>query len=192
MSMKKITVSVVGTSPLLTDSPSLMQDDDSSPKARKTRPTPEQECEGAAYRLDGPGSPCCMPTVAFRQAMVRGGKGLKLAGAGRLGLNTILGASVFPASELTVLLDPATGDPLTTYVHDRRRVVHGGGAVMSSRPRFEAWAADIDLEYDTLQLSDQDVINAVDRAGITVGVGNYRPEKGGPYGRFQVGEIGRS
>lgn len=53
------------------------------------------------------------------------------------------------------------------------------------RPEWKQWAVDVVVEIDSDLLSEQDVINLVNRAGFSVGIGEWRPEKGGEFGRFE-------
>lgn len=54
------------------------------------------------------------------------------------------------------------------------------------RPMFEEWSANIVLQIDPDLINEQDIVNLVNRAGFSVGLGEWRPEKGGEYGRFQL------
>ena len=54
------------------------------------------------------------------------------------------------------------------------------------RPEFRNWRISIPIEIDNLLLTVQDVINLTNRAGFGVGIGEWRPEKDGEWGRFEV------
>jgi len=54
------------------------------------------------------------------------------------------------------------------------------------RPEFGRWTVRIELRYDAELLTVQDVVNLIDRAGFSVGIGEWRPEKNGEYGTFEV------
>ena len=54
------------------------------------------------------------------------------------------------------------------------------------RPEFEEWGAEISFDYDADLLTIQDVINLTNRAGFSVGIGAWRPEKNGEHGTFEV------
>jgi len=51
---------------------------------------------------------------------------------------------------------------------------------------FEEWSIRIPLQVDEGNLSLQNVIDLITRAGFSVGIGEWRPEKGGEFGRFEV------
>ena len=42
------------------------------------------------------------------------------------------------------------------------------------------------VEFDPELLTEKHIVELVDIAGHTVGIGNFRPEKGGRFGRFEV------
>lgn len=57
---------------------------------------------------------------------------------------------------------------------------------MRYRPQWDEWSVDVEFEVDTELLRPEDVLTLVDRAGFGVGICEWRPEKGGEFGRFQV------
>ena len=58
----------------------------------------------------------------------------------------------------------------------------GMAKIMRTRPRFDDWGAQIDLTYNDELISKRDLIDAVVRAGKTIGLGDWRPR----FGRFEV------
>lgn len=61
-----------------------------------------------------------------------------------------------------------------------------GTADLRYRPEFRRWRCKIELEVDADLLQEKDILSLVDRAGFGVGLHEWRPEKGGEYGRFEV------
>ena len=61
-----------------------------------------------------------------------------------------------------------------------------GSADLRYRPYFHEWAVNMEFEIDAELLRLEDLCNLIDRAGFGVGIGEWRPEKGGEYGRFEV------
>ena len=70
-----------------------------------------------------------------------------------------------------------TGDPVRVGM---------GSTDLRYRPYFHRWSIDITCELDADLLRVDDLLTLVDRAGFGVGIGEWRPEKGGDYGRFEV------
>lgn len=61
-----------------------------------------------------------------------------------------------------------------------------GGTDLRYRPQFDHWEIDIPIEFDTDLLQLTDICNLIDRAGFGVGIGEWRPERGGEFGRYRV------
>jgi hypothetical protein len=56
------------------------------------------------------------------------------------------------------------------------------------RPEFRDWAVRITMTFDSEMLRVDDIMSLVNRAGFGAGIGEWRPEKGGDYGRFEIDE----
>ncbi len=63
-----------------------------------------------------------------------------------------------------------------------------GTADIRYRGQFDPWSVQLDIVYNPLALSLEQIVNLFDIAGFGVGVGEWRPEKDGQYGRFHVVE----
>ena len=64
--------------------------------------------------------------------------------------------------------------------------VGAGSADLRYRPEFAWWKAEIEFEIDGELLQPKDLLCLVNRAGFGVGICEWRPEKGGEYGRFEI------
>jgi hypothetical protein len=154
--------------------------DPGGPKTKKI-PTPEEEAAAGAYTLNGG---LAFPAAAFRKAVIAASKGRKV---GRLGLPTIMLASCFETADLVQVNDPETGEQLVEYEIDVRGAKPPGqGMVRRARPILHSWSCVVDFEYDDELVSPELIREVLDQAGSRVGVGNYRPEKSGRFGRFEV------
>jgi hypothetical protein len=61
-----------------------------------------------------------------------------------------------------------------------------GERTLCHRPRFDAWQLAFTLLSDADALPASEMRSILDRAGQRIGIGDYRPERGGPFGRFVV------
>lgn len=61
-----------------------------------------------------------------------------------------------------------------------------GSADLRFRGQIEKWELEFLIEYDADLLSAEQVLNLVQRAGFSQGLGEWRPEKNGDYGTFEV------
>jgi hypothetical protein len=65
--------------------------------------------------------------------------------------------------------------------------VSSGGTDLRYRPEFPAgWECDLEITYNSNNLTPDDVVNLLNAAGFGVGLLEMRPEKGREYGRFRV------
>lgn len=58
------------------------------------------------------------------------------------------------------------------------------------RPEYRNWSCSFHVEYDETVLSAEQVIALLDRGGFYNGIGEWRPERSGSFGRFQVVKAG--
>lgn len=61
-----------------------------------------------------------------------------------------------------------------------------GGRIMCHRPRIDQWSLTFNLDVDEEMFSPDLVRQLVDAAGKKVGLGDWRPSRKGPFGRFVV------
>lgn len=65
-----------------------------------------------------------------------------------------------------------------------------GVADLRYRGQFSPWGARVKVEINTAVISAEQVANLFNLAGFAVGVGEWRPERDGEYGRFRVASAG--
>jgi len=178
--MKTAVFHITGVTPLMTHSPKGMTREGEKQSAkRKKIPSAEEEAEIGTYR-NGNGE-LVLPCIMFRQAIVGAGKGRKI---GKAFATTLLKGCVFDPDRAATLADPETGEVITEYGIDERPVVIGTSRVMRARPRYEKWACEVPLDYDEEAISPDILVEMLNIAGTSIGVGDYRPAKGGWFGRF--------
>jgi hypothetical protein len=95
-------------------------------------------------------------------------------------------------STVRVLVDAVTilnGEgPAKSFEVDSRPVTIPAtkGRIMRHRPRWDCWGARFDLDIDTEVLGLDIAHRLLNEAGQSIGIGDFRPEKRGPFGRFRV------
>ena len=62
---------------------------------------------------------------------------------------------------------------------------HTKGRVMRYRPMFRDWKLTFDVEFED-EISAEVMKEAFEIAGRYVGIGDWRPQKKGKFGKFQV------
>lgn len=176
--MEIVEIEVESIRPVLMNNPAGMRAP-SDKLGKKNIPTAEVEAEAAVYR-NAVGH-LYLPSEAFRSCLVGAAKGRRL---GKTAATTIVKGSVFAADEQTVLM--WDDEPVKDYEIDTRRAVVQRNGVTRSRAKVPQWRATVRFEVDTDFISDKQVRELLEIGGRTVGVGDYRPERSGPFGRFTV------
>lgn len=179
--MNVVRYRVTGTHPLLMHSPKGMGGA-AAGLGQKRIPSPADEAEAATYRL--PDGQLYLPAIAFRSAILNASKGRRI---GRFAAKGVLSSSLFVTDEHVPLTD-AKGEPLSGFEIDVRRCVVQRQGVMRARPKIDEWCGELALEFDPDFLKVDWITEIFALAGRTVGVGDYRPERSGPFGRFTVEE----
>jgi hypothetical protein len=148
---------------------------------RGTRiPEAEVEAENGVYRL--PDGCCGIKGEAFRAAL------LGAAGAWKAKRSTMKShlAHIVVTEELVPLLR-LDGTPIKDYVIDARRAIVQRQGIIRRRPRFEEWTATFTIEFDPVLIPKPEIIPEImNDGGNRMGVGDFRPQKNGPFGRFRV------
>jgi hypothetical protein len=80
------------------------------------------------------------------------------------------------------------GSPVTDFEVDSRSVVipSTGGRVMCYRPRVDEWETSFTLEVNKDMFDAKFVRFLLDDGGSKLGLGDYRPARKGPFGRYVV------
>lgn len=105
--------------------------------------------------------------------------------AGKTKLTTMK-TSLIPAGvTIDELICPLTG---SDWEVDSRSVVipSTGGRIMCHRPRIDVWSCTFTVDLDESMFSPALVRAVIDDAGKKIGLGDYRPSRKGPFGRFVV------
>ena len=149
--------------------------------------TPRSRAELAAYRHPD-SQELYMPGAAIARLLREAGGNHKQAKS-RKTLKWIVPSAIIVLNDTLNLIGP-DGGPLTDYEVDARPVVIPStkGRVMRYRPRLEQWSARIEMEIVTDLISSNVAHQLLEEGGRQLGIGDFRPEKGGPFGRFAVTE----
>lgn len=65
-------------------------------------------------------------------------------------------------------------------------VINGGSADLRYRPEFTNWTATLNITYNADIITPVELVNMINLGGFSVGVGEWRVEKGGQFGMFKV------
>ncbi len=64
----------------------------------------------------------------------------------------------------------------------------GGGAVAIVRPEFPQWEFTVTIHFDETRAHEDVIKRLFTEAGLTQGLGSWRPNRGGDHGQFEVVE----
>jgi hypothetical protein len=139
---------------------------------------PEAECERATYRLST--GEIAFPVTAIKRSMFS-------AAHRDLGVTKVLiQQTVFIRADEGVLVRVNTSG--SKMREDIVRVGPAKAPDLRYRPEMDQWSIDLHIDYDSERMSTETILNLLERAGFGVGIGEWRPEKGGEHGRFQVSQ----
>lgn len=144
--------------------------------------TPE-ECEAAFCEAISNGAIFGFPVTAFKQGAQ--------AAAYRLGwVKNQMGlrGSFFIKGDENGMVQINSDPPV---MREDMVKVGMGTADLRYRGEFRNWSADLQIEYNKNGQYDlESIINAINAGGFVCGVGEWRPEKDGDFGRYHVQTIG--
>lgn len=175
--IQTIRLTLIGDSPLIVHAWSekakkQMRDKQTGKARQKKEPkSPDQEYKDSLYPQVG--GKHTFPAVGFKSALVSAARfveGLKM---------TELRGAVHVIGELVQIEGRAT---------PREDMVRVGMGVADIRYRgeFKTWKAALNVQFNARMLTPEQIANLFNAAGFGVGVGEWRPERNGSFGRFHV------
>ena len=190
-------ITIAGISPLIMHNGAAGLDTRSAPNVEKAAITKkrgsnrteaddkrlaELDCLTALY-LDGKGAPT-IPEAALRAAIETGARKLKQGPQVREGLIVERVEEFVYDRNLGT-----TAEQLCKTVAFTVPVVVQRSRILRTRAKFDEWGLIFSVEVDD-ELVDKDQLSAwLDIAGRRIGLGDWRPEKSGHYGRFETESI---
>ena len=142
---------------------------------------PEQEFKDSLYEIPGTPGLYGFPAMAFKLAAVRGAKSIP-------DLPMTDARGMFRIECENHMLIPLRYDELK-MVEDVVRIGRGSSD-LRYRGYFYNWETTVRIKYNSSVTRLETLIMMFDVAGFGVGVGDWRPEKGGMYGTFHVKKDG--
>lgn len=187
--MKRIETVVKGVTPLLMNR---MTDEQllalhTKEKRKFTAPKEPREAAGLKVYQTRDGRPY-LPTENFMACLIAAGVYIKLDGKRQMSTakSTLLPGFLTVEDPYLPLLD-GEGKPAVWEVDMRQgRNPNGGEAVCIVRPRFDTWSLAASLLIDADSIGENAIRELVDIAGSRIGLGDFRPQRRGIFGKFKV------
>jgi hypothetical protein len=175
--MKKYKVEITGITPLLQNKPEEYGFDEQWVQKKAST---DWEAEGLKkLYVDAEGT-IYQPATHIDRALIEAGKKIKVKGQGKATYSKLFGSMV-AVEEFEIV------HKKQDYTIHKSLVVIPStkGRVMRYRPMFKEWVLEFHIEFEDEIPSDV-VKEALEIAGKYVGIGDWRPEKKGKFGKFQV------
>lgn len=146
---------------------------------------PRNEAEKGVYRL--PNKQLAVPGAAFSRLMREAGGAHKIKGS-RKAVKYLVPAAVIVLDELPGIFLHDRKTPVVDFEVDSRPVVIPAtkGRVMRHRARFNEWSVKFSMRINETILAEALVRQILAEGGEQIGIGDFRPEKGGPFGTFAL------
>jgi hypothetical protein len=184
-SMKTISITIQGSTPLLcnrfTDAAQMSATNGNRSSLVGDKGSPREQAEARLY--PGHNGKPMIPQPNLFRCLIDAGKFFK-HGKSKI---TTQKTSLIPACvEVQGLEFPiAHKEP---WAVDTRavRIPSTGGRILCHRPCFHDWELTFTVLIDTEMLGVKLFREIVDAAGKRIGLGDFRPDTKGPYGRFSV------
>lgn len=168
---------------------SRFHENEESPKSTRkmlvNRGTPREEAAKLLY-VDNNGK-FFFPGSCVERMLRAVASNHKMRGS-RKSAKYILPSCVRVVEDTITMLNGDEKSPAESWEVDSRPVVIQStkGRIMRHRPRFDTWSASFTLKINDDLLEETFVHQLMDEAGQQNGLGDFRVEKGGRFGAFQV------
>ncbi len=182
---KRIVVELEGVTPLLcnrfTDAAQQKATSGNTISTVGDRGTPKEIAQSKLY-LDLDDDPCIPQPNIFR-AILDAGKYFK-AGKSKV---TTQKSSLIPSCVDIEGVSFKIGHKEPWTIDTRPvRIPATGGRILAHRPCFHDWKLKFEIVLDTTVLGVKLMREIVDKCGRAIGLGDFRPDCKGPFGKFKV------
>lgn len=149
--------------------------------------TPREVAESVAYRE--PSGNLFFPAAGIARLLREQGSTMKAKGS-RKSLKYIVPAAVHMMTDTLPLFALDRTTRLKDFEVDSRPVVIPAtrGRIMRHRPKLFEWTAKFQIRLNQDLLTEATVRELLEMGGMCIGLGDFRPEKGGPFGTFSTVE----
>jgi hypothetical protein len=181
--IKSFTVELTGTSALLQNRFTEQAEQPGPTRhVHIVKKTPREQAEQKAYRLAS--GQLYLPGAAIARLLREAGAAHKATGSRRSLKYTVPAATLVREDAIGL----HNGKAIMDFEVDSRPVTIPAtkGRIMRHRPRVEEWQATFSLEVNDSLMAPETVHQLLNEGGVCLGLGDSRPEKGGPFGRFRV------
>jgi hypothetical protein len=185
MSLVLIDVAIEGVTPLLcnrfTDAAQMSATSGNRMSAVGEKGTPMEQATQKLY-VGHDGKPCIPQPNLFR-CLIDAGTFFK---AGKSKVTTQKNSLIPACLEIVGIELPITHKEPWQVDTRAVRIPSTGGRILCHRPSFNDWRLSFTISIDTSMMTTKMVREIVDAAGRRIGLGDFRPDRKGPFGKFVV------
>lgn len=175
---KIIKIKIKGTTPLLMNNPKAMLEPKSSTRKTTQQIDYEKEMQKTLYKTkDGK---LYIPNTAIKGMIINASAYKKV---GKYSLRPLIAGAVRIQPTEVIITKGKLETDIRTVVIQRNRV-------MKARGKIENWETEFNVHYDDTVIGDKTVITeTINEGGQRVGLLDFRPQKLGEFGMFEVERI---
>ncbi len=184
--MKSIKVTITGTTPLLcnkfTDAAQMAATNATRLSTTGEKGSPKEIAQQKLYISEQTGKPIIPQPNLFR-CIIDAGKYFK---AGKSKVTTIKSSLIPSCVDVEGVEFPIQHRDQWQVDTRPVRIPSTGGRILAHRPIFHDWALSFNVVLDTEIMSENLFREILDKAGRAIGLGDFRPDCKGPFGKFVV------
>lgn len=174
--VQRIHLTIEGDSPLITHAWSakakemMLNKQMKKGTQAKEAKDPQRDYEDSIYRL--PDGGCGFPSIGIKACAIRGAKATGMV------MSDSRAAFHIEGDLLRIEGEPRMREDMVR--------VGMGTADIRYRAEFTPWRIALVVTFNARAISPEQIVTMLDAGGFGTGIGEWRPEKGGQFGRFHV------
>lgn len=188
--MRTVKVKCKGESPILMDpmTEEVLEELRTGVRRNVQRDRPAEDvAREKIYREDGEKSKIGLPAEMLFSSLVAAGRNVKNGKKQVSTASTTTLPDFFSIQDYFMPFTNINGNEDKSWRVDKRRGrLKDGTAVCIVRPRFDKWEFEVTVTYDDKKADESVVKGLFTNAGSAQGLGAFRPNCKGPFGRFKV------
>ncbi len=175
--MKKVNVELTGITPLLMNSPKSMIEDNVEKQLQTKTKNYDLDAEAKKLAYTTKNGELYVPSQAIKGALINASSFKKI---GKYAAKSIIAGGVFITKQ-------EIGLGTKKYDLDIRTVVIQRARIVKARPKIEKWKLNFEIQYNENMIGNSEIIKSIlIEAGQRIGILDFRPQKTGSFGMFEV------
>ena len=173
---EKIMVSIEGTSPILFNR---FRDTAIEGKSKKrTGAIAESNVEDKLWKYE---DQICIPNVYLKNCLMEASKQFKIIGKNKSTYSKIVASTVDVSPDMIKLKSGKYTVFRISAVNPMTK-----GRMITERPKFDKWGCEFEIILNDPAVPASVMNEILEQAGKYVGIGDWRPEKKGMFGKFMI------